>query len=438
MRILVEHARFLYMITGHPHELQPDETLCFLHIPKTAGLTMRFILDTYFGLGEVCPADGYASLASFSKKELAPFRLLRGHFWHNIGERLPSTPVFMTILRDPVERTLSQFEYVRSDPRNGPLHDRAKVMTFEEYLEDEHMRECTLRNVQTRFLAPARQPLDPHEIVPLEHLGLEQAKSNLGSCHFVGVTERFDEALKLLAYTFGWRPIRQFAVRNASRARLSRSHLTPRVVDTILSLNDQDIRLYEFGKTLFDTRLNRMMDGLLDEHYDQRQGSAARSRSSVSVRFERPINGEGWHPPEIDDRGTVFRWIGPGRTAFIDVALLPGIERQIRFQVTEHITAEVFESLTVLVNGVPIDLISDQGDSRLVLSGVIPSRLVSGEQPYTRITFRLAKTHRPVDITGGENRDDRSLGIALGWLEITPVEADTGRAAAVTPADSAR
>jgi hypothetical protein len=244
--------------------LHPDETLCFIHIPKTGGLTMRSILDRHFAFAEICPADSWPMLRGLSKEQLSRYRLVRGHFAFNIDARLLSKPVYMTLLRDPIERTLSQYDYVRRDPSNGRLHEIVRDKTLEDYLDDEFLREETIRDIQTRFVAPAAQVPDDVEVVaPLSHLGIAQAKINLQQCAFVGVTERMKDSLRLLAHTFGWRPLRSFEAQNVSGTRLTREDLPARVIDKILACTEADHELYAFACELFKQRFDHMVDELL-------------------------------------------------------------------------------------------------------------------------------------------------------------------------------
>jgi hypothetical protein len=405
----------------HGKMLSPDETLCFLHIPKTAGLTLRTILDLQFAQADICPAEEYASLQSLTPDELARYRLLRGHFWYNVKDLVSSQTVLLTVLRDPIERTLSQYEYVRTNPANGPLHDLAKNMSLEEYVRDEYLRECTVRDVQTRYLAPARQPVDVYEVVPLTHLGLDAARANLGTCTFVGIVERFDDMLKLLSYTFGWRPIRDFAIRNQSQARLSRSDVPGPVLDYLYELNANDLKLYDVAKSIFEERFAAMTEQLNRDRYERARALRARRHSSVRVNFACPIDGDGWYPPEISTNGQAFRWTGPGLTASIDLPLLPRIDRVLSIKVMDWADVAVREALTIAVNGRPLTMSAAPANPTL-LTADLPAHLLREDQAFTTITIHVTRTSKPFVETQGDNPDDRALGIPIAWIEATALQ----------------
>lgn len=48
------------------YDLQPDDTLYFCHIPKTAGMTFRTILEDYFACKEICPATLSNQIADYT------------------------------------------------------------------------------------------------------------------------------------------------------------------------------------------------------------------------------------------------------------------------------------------------------------------------------------------------------------------------------------
>ena len=413
-------------------QISRNETLCFVHIPKTAGLTLRIILDSRFRWNDICPADDYSTLAAFSKDDIGEYRLVRGHFWQNVGECMSSQPLLMTVLRDPVERTLSQYEYTRREPANGPLYDLVRNMTIEEYLRDEFLRECFVRDVQTRFIAPVSQPVDPNEFAPLVHLGIEQAKSNLLKFRFVGITERFDDTVRLLAHTLGWRPINAFLTRNSARGRVARSQLPRHVVEDILSLNENDAKLYEFAMELFDQRYTAMVDDLLDDEFHRHSAAVALPKDTVRVEFDQVPNGDGWYPAELSEAGEFFRWTGPTTTAFLDLPVSPGRDMRIRFKVVDRITVEVLESLSVRVNDTLINVTPESSASiEVVFAGVIPASALRADWPHARVSFQLSQTQTPPDSGDGPNCDDRHLGVALAWIEITPL--DCSVAADVAP-----
>ena len=111
-----------------------EPLLVLLHIPKTAGMTLAGILQYVYGdafrggVGESRflpderrmpnvfsrPEHVEGRLRSLRKK--GTIRALSGHLTFGWADRLPPDARWVTVLRDPVERTLSQYYYFVDPP----------------------------------------------------------------------------------------------------------------------------------------------------------------------------------------------------------------------------------------------------------------------------------------------------------------------------------
>lgn len=398
--------------------LDDSEVLCFLHIPKTAGLTLRGLLDNRFHLDAICPADSYATFRQLAPETLSPYRLLRGHFWSNIDQRLSNPAVYLTMLRDPIERVLSQYHYVRTDPSNRLLYDMASRMTLEEYLHDEFICEETLRDVQTRYLSAAMQPATEYDVVPSVHLGLDRAKETLAAAAFVGISERFADSLRLLAYTFDWRPFEAFEHQNASQGRVRRESVAPRLLDRIRELNANDMQLYAFAVELFEGRLAQMSDELLWESHSSRRSVERGPVKRARITADEPWSGDGWHPPEIDGKGHRYRWMARP-AAYVTFDVEPGRDMMLRMRLLNSVAQDVAASLRIRVNDISVALETREIAGEVILEARLPQQIARGARRTTRVEFAIAETRVPQP-TGLGPPDRRQLGLAFGWIEIGP------------------
>src|SRR5216684_3843830 len=104
----------------------PDQSLLYyLHIPKTAGTTFTAILDRQFSAEQICPAQLWPDLVRIPPERLRQYRLLRGHFYYCVRAVLPPDTCFATLLRDPVERSLSHYSHIMRESGHY-LHRRAQ------------------------------------------------------------------------------------------------------------------------------------------------------------------------------------------------------------------------------------------------------------------------------------------------------------------------
>lgn len=187
-------------------------TLIFLHMPKAAGATLRKALfELYPGRQHfwIEPA-GAARLASLERLSAMPFsrkqelKVVTGHVAFGLHRILaPQPSQYLTVLRDPVQRTRSLYQYARDTPDHA-LHDLACRASLLEFGTTPHL--AAVDNLQTRLLAgghlPAGNGLEPKPAV--DERDFAHALGHLRTFAAVGTQERFDESVRLFAAHFGW------------------------------------------------------------------------------------------------------------------------------------------------------------------------------------------------------------------------------------------
>ncbi len=251
----------------------------FLHIPKTAGTTFNFsVLPKLFNASEICPAYSYRQILQIPPAELSKFHLFRGHFFYFLHKLLPDKPIYMTFLRDPVERALSLYDYVRREPKHsryelvrslsGGIRDfvRSRQLLVPDFQVTAIACDIDpLKAVEDARLRESRDIDEDGAIIgqmisrPATHEDLVVARERLEGFPFVGITERFEESLQLLCHTFGWGPPPAFESLNvAPETRVQREQLPPDIVDEITETHQLDFELYEFARTLFSKRLGQI------------------------------------------------------------------------------------------------------------------------------------------------------------------------------------
>ena len=225
----------------------------FVHIPKTAGTTLTSVLRGNFphggvrAIGNVFHGAGGADRGPVAKLKKSgrvvtrDIYLLGGHLPFGVHQYLPFDTRYITFLRDPVERTLSQYYRLLSVRKRNPVPEG---MTFEQLVDgDEYLYD----NLQTRMLSSNPEPFG--EVT--EEM-LEEAKENLAT-KFVcfGLADRFDESLVLLKRGLGLRSIlyvTQRVTTNRPRTAESKEELIP----IAERLNTFDIELYRWASEQFD------------------------------------------------------------------------------------------------------------------------------------------------------------------------------------------
>ncbi len=227
------------------------KALIFLHIPKTAGTTLNRIIEWQYNPLAIFTMDPYRiratpeRLGKLSEGRRRRLRMVRGHLYYGIHELLPQGGTYFTMLREPVARFFSSYYFIQ----RRPLHPMHRKVTTERIGVEDFIR-----------LTPRRQNLQCSLIAGIRNDGicddriLDRAKENLAkSFSVVGISERFEESLMLMAKTFDWE-IPFYENRKVSKTR---PQIDPGAVEMIRDHNRLDLELYEFGKGLFEESLQK-------------------------------------------------------------------------------------------------------------------------------------------------------------------------------------
>src|SRR5258708_7427903 len=113
------------------------QQLIFPHIPKTAGGAVHAALGPIFRGAHSLRGNnegGLAPLPPLSTADFAQYRYVSGHFTFNdIKEKRGADSLLVSVLRDPVRRIVSEFNYVSSWDEH-PYHDRYKNSRLSEHI----------------------------------------------------------------------------------------------------------------------------------------------------------------------------------------------------------------------------------------------------------------------------------------------------------------
>lgn len=223
-----------------PAKAQP--LVVFVHIRKTAGKSLRQLLYRQYTRRRTLLVKNYFTQAERSEtfvRDLAAsppahLRVAHGHmlFWPDYS--WPEGTEFFTMLRDPVERTISHYYWLRA--RNDKLQKSLGDAVSDGSIGD---------NLQTRVLSAMMPPFGE---LPREALDL--ASERLERFSVVGLTERFDESVVLLTRTLGWRRM-VYTRENATPNRKSRDEISEEELELIRRHNALDLELYAAARRHF-------------------------------------------------------------------------------------------------------------------------------------------------------------------------------------------
>lgn len=248
-------------------------TVIFLDIPGTGGSAIRAFLQRVYGPGSFVPTIGENEpdvvrralrhesdrpgkaftahtanldlLRGLSAAQLRRFQAVIGPFWFGVHEFLEPQPwIYITMLRDPVDRLFSVYE---EDVARG------LDVSLEQWLDEGS--NLPLFNEQTRRLTPPTDNQVDVRSAPCTEEMLERAKLNVAR-HFVvaGVAERFDETMVLLMRALRIsRP--RFSVGEVPPVAENRARLPDEVIRKIEAMNEYDVELYRFAFDRLESRI---------------------------------------------------------------------------------------------------------------------------------------------------------------------------------------
>jgi hypothetical protein len=224
----------------------------FIHLQKTGGTALFRRLRHHFGTGAVYPMPEYQGtpeavldvdlLVDRFARHRAEIRAVTGHFPLCTVQRVGAPFTTFTVLRDPVERTLSFLRHHRQE------EPRFRGSTLEEIYEDPVCRDGLIRNHMVRMLSLSVEEMTDGALTPIavDEDRLAVAQDALERrIDLVGLQERFDTFCETLATRFGWdlgEP--QFANRTAAM------EASDELRERVAADNAFDQRLYQFAQDL--------------------------------------------------------------------------------------------------------------------------------------------------------------------------------------------
>jgi hypothetical protein len=232
-----------------------DDTLVFMHLPKTGGTALRSALRAaydphraafIYAAGDLDDAMTLEAFEALPEAEMERLRLVMGHFRFGIHARIGRPSRYVTLVRDPVERVVSLYHHFRDLPgvrfASRGYRERLRMRVRRISLEDWVFRERRIAtdNLMVRNLADARS-------VPFG-----QCDEALYASAMANVEERFaallatddmERSVAVLRRLIG-RELPAVLRENANPRRPALEDLDPDMLARIAHLNRFDLRLH--------------------------------------------------------------------------------------------------------------------------------------------------------------------------------------------------
>ncbi len=230
-------------------------THIFLHIPKAGGSTVVDIVKRQYPRGsayELVTRGGQLArntqrFIELPEPEKAKIRILMGHMGFGLHETFKQPAVYFTMLRQPVSRVVSSYEYAKEHPRHAlhkVIHD--KKLSLRAFVEARLTYQT--ENGMTKNIAGKTEF---EEATPAL---LEQALHNLEQ-HFaaVGFTDQFDKSLIVFKHALQWPGWPVYFHKNKTVNKKGLQGYDKADLKAIEELNKYDMALYATARTHFDS-----------------------------------------------------------------------------------------------------------------------------------------------------------------------------------------
>lgn len=241
-----------------------NEFIFFLHIQKTAGMTLQELLRRNLGrpplriLRDFITGDtgeGFSTQQAL-QRIMPGDRLFMGHFGYGVHNLVPRPFSYVTFLREPVRRLVSLYHFSKLDSR-AFYHKYARERSIGDFLLDCPLHE--LDNGMTRQIAGDNKNLFMNRVPygSCDQELLDKAIANIERDFlFVGIQERFMESVYLLSETLRFsRPY--FLTFN--RGQGPQANEDKDLAQRLREKNALDLALYETYRERFDQKFNRFI-----------------------------------------------------------------------------------------------------------------------------------------------------------------------------------
>jgi hypothetical protein len=300
----------------------------FLHIHKCAGTSIRLLMDNMYEAGEIMsPHAGKYYPEDLQDTDFnSTYAFYRGHFRWVVPSVLPEAQLsVVTILRDPVDRILSLFYYLKQLNR---VHES---LLFEEWFEH-HLR---LEDTITANFLPISADSSCVGSISVQQqtlMYLNDAQNNLKKCLVVGLVEHIEESLNILAWQMNLLAPSVMPRNNSTLHRSQKYEISEDLRHHIESVLSADVMLYNQASERFALSMREMRDQLssavtdvfdytevrdsLRLRYIEQMALSGKELTDHAVIEWTPDNvfyGDNLQPRELYQDGCL-RWTGPNQT----------------------------------------------------------------------------------------------------------------------------
>lgn len=420
-----------------PSTLPAHGRIFHYHLKKCGGTTMNAWLD---GLSSAArsydphwnPGGAAARYFPIHVPQRIPYIGRAVFHWADvvhthapIWRHAPPGTFRLTMLRDPVQRLISQFKDWRgltdADLEKYDDDVRAcivstRTLTLTEFLaaHGRGLARFLVDNYMTRALAASRSGRHVFDVEDMDELLGEALRVLAHDYEFVGIVEAYDLSMNALCGHLGLPPASPANRFNAGRVPADDPALALSPED-IQSFTGHDRILYNFAIGLFAARHRPLGQSYGLAAFEAEHAEALLSRlrafpcdGAARYGVQEPCYGTGLHLRDGGTSGNNAVWTRPGLRATLFIPVPAGMRLQLLLWVRGYAEPRQREALRLWVDGVeaPWSSEAEPGYAELLVTSALPLR--------NFVRLELEVPH----MTALAPEDERPRGIcfdAYGW-----------------------
>jgi FkbM family methyltransferase len=371
-------------------QTDPNAWFYFNHVPKTAGTTLRFWLESFYDENRRCPFFHEHEVLDKAWVFDGRYAFFSGHLRMLPHHYFSSGLTAFTCLRKPLEHAVSLLSHIQREPDPADFYiDSQKATRWDNSHRSENAfgtKECfkwieyhlkksgslsrfSAVNYQSRYLAGMDFTLKAEP-----DLMFDRASDYLNRCLVVGLVEHLQDSVDLLCYKMAWPAFDLGYVANQGEQMLE---FPKEYLDAIDSAAVSDKRLYALAEARLENECLAMRRDLgLPDHADRGGFKAAlrerfldlrrpvEVRHSSRINFSAPLWNEGFCKPFVESSilNESIAWVGPSVCCYVYLPLPREVSFELRIRGI-HLSDSLYHSLVIRVDGYPCPhtLIRDHG-----------------------------------------------------------------------------
>jgi Sulfotransferase family len=348
--------------------------LVFVHVMKTAGTSLTYWIARHYRQDDILTtATTWGQFARLPQKAWEHKKFVRGHFGNYARKFFkPSDGYrYITVLRDPVERILSNFWHFKRVDDN-PYHRFMKENEFTLYhfMTDPRTDGFTRNFHVANFGFDLQQDFDVTTMdsnlvtgKAIDRFASERAKEFLGGVDVIGFQEDMASAVKAVSSRFGFYPDPNFAKTRSYRD--GSEGIPADMLDRLRDINQLDRELYDWAVAHENERQSSRKaistpPAMLPNPID------AVGQKLLHWRAMQPYFGTGWSDIQHQTGGwqngrtplPPHRWSEGRSPSTIAVRVEPKSRYQLLVEVARFVSRKQSAGFTLSVNGNPVPLIA--------------------------------------------------------------------------------